>query len=283
MANIRYISSRQKSFNLLSFDCPKLSEANFHNISWNPDTITKQFGTVIKRWTKDAQVFPCTFKVRGNYTTRKQIIDTFMYECEYDISHLQAGRIYWNEQYIDCYMNVSSTYPSEDGYTTIEAEFYAPYPFWIEELAIIIKPSEASVSEQPENVKNYNPAYPYDYAYPYAPTATAFTVNSPRESNFTAILYGPTNLCQFSINGYQYTVNKSLRSYQKLIIDSRESTPVEDRCYILNENGNKENVFDYRDVNNSIFKKIPTGSVVLDYTRTFGISLVVFQERSAPV
>ena len=150
-------------------------------------------------------------------------------------------------------------------------------------LFVEIRPSEASTSGLPENVKNYNPRYGYEYAYPYAPTALSFEVDSALDCNFQAVCYGPVSEVSFSVNGYIYKVNRSLRGGQVLVIDSRDTTPIEKRCYILNENGTTENVFDDRDTSNSIFKKFPSGPIVINYSRTFGIDFYVFQERSAPI
>ena len=285
MANIRFISSSNVSFDLLSFEYAKLEKANFHKIKWVPDVTVKQYGTIVNRFKKDPQIFDCTFKFKGSPAQRKQQIDDLMFQTEYDVSHLKTGRIYWNNQYIDCYMNVHDTHPVENGsnYTEIIAQFYCPYPFWIENLFVEIRPSESSVEGLPENVKNYNPRYGYEYAYPYAPTAITLTVDSALDCNFLAVCYGPVSEVAFTVGGHLYKVNRSLRSGQLLIIDTRDSTPLEERCFIQNENGTTENVFDDRDVSSSIFKKFPSGPVVINYSRTYGIDFYVFQERSAPI
>ena len=67
-----------------------------------------------------------------------------------------------------------------------------------------------------------------------------------------------------------------------MVIDTRDTTPMNRRAYVMNENGTIVNVFDYRDPTSLLFEKIPNGSVVLNYDRTFGIDLTIFQERSAP-
>lgn len=282
MANIKYVSSRGVEFNLLSFESAKLKDANFHKIEWIPETIVKQFGVTISRFTKNPQIFDCTFKFRGSPSNRKTLIDAFMYECEYDLAHQSAGRLYWNSQYIDCFFNTSDTHP--DGYyTEIKGSFYCPYPNWTEEQTLIIRPSDATEEGIPDYAKRYNPAYPYPYGYAYAKTATFFSINSPLDCNFKAVIYGATPSVSFNISGNTYTVNHSLRVGQIMVIDSRDTTPIEDKCYILNENGTKTNVFDYRDPSTSLFKKIPSGNGVFNYPRTYGIDLTIFQERSAPI
>jgi hypothetical protein len=288
MANIKYVSSEGVEFNLLNFDYAKLYKADFHNVSWQPETISKQYGTVLNRWTKDAQQFSCTFRFKGSYEKRKTQIDNFIFQTERDIARKTPGRIYWNEQYIDCFFNSHDTAPVDDGqnWTEITGTFYAPYPFWILEQTLIIRPSEASTSGLPENVKGYPEdrefVYGYEYAYPYARNAIYIDVDSPLESDFKAVIYGPATKAQFNIAGHNYEVDYPLRYGQVMIIDSRDQTPTSKKCYVISSNGSETNVFNYRVPNSLLFKKIPSGNVVLNYTRNFGIDLTIFQERSAP-
>ena len=67
-----------------------------------------------------------------------------------------------------------------------------------------------------------------------------------------------------------------------MVIDTRDYLAIEDRCYVVSENGSHLNVFDYRDPESLLFHKIPPGPNVLNYARTYGIDLTLFQERSAP-
>lgn len=68
-----------------------------------------------------------------------------------------------------------------------------------------------------------------------------------------------------------------------LCANSRDSTPASERCIVVNENGTTINVFDYRNPNSLLFQKVPNGEIVLNYSRTFGIDLTLYQERSAPI
>jgi hypothetical protein len=288
MANIRFVSSANVSFDLHSFEYAKLQKANFHKVNWIPEVEKKQFGVKVNRFTKDAQIFDCTFRFKGDAAKRKKQIDDFIFQTEQDCSRLQLGRIYWNTQYIDVYFNSHDTHPVDSGmnWTEIQGQFYAPFPFWIDEQTLIIRPSGQSEEGFPENVKGYpedrNFVYGYDYAYPYASTAVVIDVDTPISSDFKVIAYGPTDKVQFFIAGHKYQVNYELRNGQYMVIDSRDTTPMNRRAYVRNENGTITNVFDYRDPTSLLFEKIPNGSVVLNYPRTYGIDLTIFQERSAP-
>lgn len=291
MADIRYISSEGIEFNMLDFKILKLQTGNFHKVSWVPETITRQYGTKVNRFTKNPQKFSCIFKFKGSPADRKKQIDDFIYQTEQDISRETPGSIWWDEQYINCYFVSHDTHPEGSGiaYTVIEGEFYAPYPFWIEEKTILIRPSEESESGFPEDVKGYPEErdfkYGYNpkYSYPYAKNATYIRVDSALAANFRAVIYGPTPTVKFTINGHVYEVDYALRVGQIMVIDSRDSLPIDERCIVINENGSTINVFDYRNPDSLLFEKVPNGDIVLNYSRTYGIDFTVFQERSAPI
>ena len=288
--NLQYVSSSNVSFNLYAFDSAKLEKANFHKVSWTPETISKQFGTRINRFTKGPQTFDCTFKFKGDPAQRKQQIDDFIFQTEKDIADQKPGRICWNEQYIEVYFISHDTHAVDSGmnWTEIVGQFYAPFPFWIEEQTLIIRPSESSSSGLPADVKGYPTdrsfKYGYTYSYPYAKNAVSFTADSALPSDFKAVIYGPvqTNV-SFNIAGHTYQVNYTLRSGQIMIIDTRDYIPMDERCYVLNENGTTTNVFDYREPTSLLFVKIPSGEQVINYARSYGIDLTIFQERSAPI
>lgn len=291
MVNLKYVSSDGVEFSMLDFQVLKLHTANFHKVSWTPETITRQYGTKINRFTKNPQNFACLFKFKGNPAQRKTQIDNFIFQTEQDISREKPGAIWWNDQYINVYFITHDTHPEGSGmaYTVCQGEFYAPYPFWIEEQNVIIRPSEASTEGFPEDVKGYPESrgfvYGYNpkYSYPYAKTAVSLRVDSAMPANFRAVAYGPTPKVSFTISGHLYEVNYSLRAGQVMIIDSRDFMPITERCMVINENGTTINVFDDRNPNSLLFEKVPNGEIVINYSRTYGIDLTLYQERSAPI
>lgn len=141
MVDLKYISSNGIEFDLHDFDSAKLFKADFHNVAWKPEVVKKQYGTTVTRFTKEPQKYPCTFRFKGDPAKRKTQIDTFIFECENDVAKQQPGRIVWNRQYIQGYFNQHDCYPIESGmtWTELEAEFYAPFPFWVEEQFYSIK------------------------------------------------------------------------------------------------------------------------------------------------
>ena len=282
---VQYISSRGNVFNLLDFDSAKLQAANFHDYSWDKDVVKRQFGELVSRFTKKAQSYDCTFKFRGSPNYRRQLIEALHFETEYDIVHGKLGRIVWGSDYIECFMVTSKTNPEDEGlvYTENKAKFYCPYPFWIEEQLIEIYPSDNSFID--EDAKGYEPSvgrYGYPYGYSAGSNSLSIEVDHYAPCDFKLIAYGPTTSVSFTINNDIHEVDYGLRANQYMVIDSRQNTPLNRQCYVVDESGRITNVFDYRNPEHELFKKIPSGNIVLTYAKTYGIQLTLFKERSEP-
>ena len=293
MVDLKFVSSSGKEFDLKSFDSVKLQKGNFHKVTWTPEVTAKQWGTTINRFKKSAQEFECTFKFIGDPDKRKQQIDDFSYECEYDLSNMTPGRLYWNgtyEQYIEGYFNTSDTHPVDSGmtYTEMVSTFYAPFPFWIFESFLQIDPNNYEDLPQRPDVKGYpldrDISYPYTYSYPMTGNAGSIEIVSPFGVDYHVEIYGPiSDFFETIINDHVYKVNYPLRTGQKLIIDSRDTVPISKKCYVLNENGTETNVFDYRDPQSSLFERITGREAIIYFDKPYKLDLTLFGERSAPV
>lgn len=156
----------------------------------------------------------------------------------------------------------------------------ATYPSWITEQSIKITPISDTAASEETGVKTY--PYTYPYKYPLLQTETSVYIDHYTDSDFKLTAYGPTTSVLININGYPYEVLYPLEEGEHMIIDSRPQTPKEEKLYVVRANGEKESIFNYRSVENSIFKKIPAGMVKIDYPRTYGVDLIIYKERSEP-
>lgn len=285
MPKIYFKSSNGTIFDLRDFTGCKLKDADFHKYSWGRATTKKQYGEVLDRFTKDAQLYSAKIIFKGTPDQRRQQVEQFHFETERDIANQSVGRIYWNNDYIECYVIDSDTYPSDDNplWTENEVTFYCPYPFWIEEKVIEITPSEESIISTDKGYReNDNWGYPYPYSYGTSPNVSHFYVDHYAPSDFKLIAYGPFYEMYVNISGNVYNVNYPIRANQYLTIDSRQSTPADRRCFVTSESGIKTNVFDYRNPDYPLFKKIPAGSNLINFVRDYGLQLTLYMERSEP-
>ena len=76
------------------------------------------------------------------------------------------------------------------------------------------------------------------------------------------------------INGYPYEVLTTLEAGEYLVLNSAEQTVVKH----LN-NGLISNLFDVRGYEYSIFNKIPSGMIRMNWTGDYGIDLVLYLQR----
>lgn len=292
MVNLRYVSSNGIEFDLHDFDSAKLLKADFHSVNWVPETVERQYGTTINRFKKNAQEFDCTFRFKGDPSKRKAQIDAFIFQIETDIANLSPGYLWWNDQYIAVYFDSHDCYPIDSGmgWTELKGKFYAPFPFWIEEVEIHIDPSGGEYPEEwlPEDVKGYPSKrgfkYGYTYSYPYGINSGEFYIDSAFGADFKSVVYGPvTTGVQINLAGNNYQVDYPLLRGERLVVDSRDYLPIDDKCYVVRQNGDKVNVFDYRDPSSQLFKRMPGGYVTVYVPTLYKLDLTLFLERSAPI
>lgn len=197
-----------------------------------------------------------------------------------DILLEKPGALYVNGSYMNCYVFASKPREIfEDwGFQTTELKIVTDRPVWTEEQQISIQP--ITESEEPADNNTYPYTYPYTYGSPSK--TTSINIDHYAASDFRMIVYGPTANVSVTINGHIYHVEYPLESGEYMVIDSRSFLPPDERIYVVRQNGERVNVFNYRDPVYSIFEKIPAGDITIDYSRKYGIDLIIFKERSEP-
>lgn len=88
------------------------------------------------------------------------------------------------------------------------------------------------------------------------------------------VIYGPCVNPKVLMNGYPYEVLTTLEKNEYLIINSSEQTIMK---YL--SNGTTANLFDVRGYDYSVFEKIPSGLISVNWSGDFGIDLYVFLKR----
>ena len=199
---------------------------------------------------------------------------------EKDVANLTPGRLYFQGAYQTCYVVASTKTEWEDTDCMLDAEIriIPVYPSWITEQQISIKP----ITDSEESTDNSSYPYTYPYTYGMPSKTTSVKIDHYAASDFRMIVYGPTANVSVTINGHIYHVEYPIEDDEYMVIDSRSFLPPDERIYLVRQNGEKVNVFNYRDPEHSIFQKIPAGDITIDYSRKYGIDLIVFLERSEP-
>lgn len=277
MKDIYYINSSGTRLNLLSdrfllqtgtlFDHSlnyTISNVRIKNI--NRTLLEKELVLTIQSDTE------CTFG---------EAMDLFNECTEKDILNGTPGKLYYGESYQPCFIFGSELFDWEydAGYVDKNVKLITAHPYWITEQHIVITPISGT-----EETADDSKGYPYGYPYGYANVSksTNIKIDHYTDSDFRMIAYGPTTNVNISINGHPYHVDYPIEAGEYMVIDSRDYLPPDERIYLVRSNGERINVFNYRDPVYSVFKKIPPGNITIYYSRNYGIDLTIFKERSEP-
>ena len=275
---ITYTGSSGNTYNLKKERFARIRTANFHAYEWAMDVTKQNQGVVVDRFYKEPAVYTAEIVLFGTVADRKKLLEAMHADFERDIINGTPGTLTWGEYSIGAFAYASSTSP-DTPWTKNEVKFYCPYPFWTKEMMISIFPFSPTVREKD---KQYD--YGYDYSYAGMQERRAFLeTNHYAESDFKIIAYGPFSALNVDINGDIKRVDYEASAGEYMVIDSRQKGRLKGEAYLIQADGTRINVFDYRAPECQLFKKMPPGRLTIDYSRQHGIDLTVFLERSEPI
>ena len=269
---IKYIASSGNVYDLTTQDIIH-STANYYDWEWKPDGAKRQYGQRVSRFSRDMATYEADLIFRGNPAELRRTIQALHNDFENDMRRMTPGRLVWGDYYIDCYIKGSGIENiSFWSWISNKIQILAPYPFWIKEEKVML-------SATPESTSVFLD-YPYDFMYDFTAPAIGEKVvpsDSPFTSEFRMIIYGLAVNPRIVINGYPYILYTTIPSGSYVIIDSKQRT-----IMMYGINGQKTNIFDFRNKSDSIFEKIPAGNLDIVWDATFGADLTIFREKSEP-
>lgn len=204
----------------------------------------------------------------------KSALNKLVDVLEYDIVNLTPGRLYVNGSYLQCYITSGEfeDWESPADILSVELKITAEYPMWIFEREFNFTPT----GNLAKGSKRYPNRYPYRYANGTTTGQISQVSNSP--ANFKIVFHGPVSDPQVTIGGKVYGVRDiDLEQDDYVVIDSVNGTV---RKYF--KDGTSQNIFNCRTRENSIFERLKTGSMQVNWTGEFLVSVVVYEERSLP-
>lgn len=274
MTTIIYKASSGNQYNLQT-DGSWIKDANFHAWSFTPRGTDLQFGQRVSSFAKEAATYTTTLIFHGTIQERAQKINKLHEEFENDIRSMEQARLTWGSWYINCYITASSTAPDIGPWTTNDIEIFCPRPFWVkQEKKSFIAQDEPPISQTFLD-------YEYDYQYDYFLGAIGtenWVRDFPFASDFQMYIYGPVSNPRVAINGYPYQIFDTLEPTEYMVIDSLQHTVTKHLA-----NGTQASIFDLRNKVDSVFEKIPGGTLSVNWTGLFGFDLIIYDERSEPV
>lgn len=241
----------------------------------------------------------------------QQSYDSFIDITMYDVDRDQRGYLYVGDYYLRC--NIISM-ENEDqfrewcDFQTSEITIISDNPVWIKEKTIQLKPENRPVdTENPDPVvsgdtypgipvqnhavfkdfkfdlkrpDNRKVKYPlFDLPFDFAKIYGRRTINndSYSASDFVMTIYGFADNPSVMIGDHIYAVETMIYSGERIVIDSAAGTVVK-----IGRLGEVTNIYNSRRKADSVFEKIPSGVQTLSWAGSFGIDIILFDERVQP-
>ena len=292
---LKYIGSSGNEYDLKSTGL-RTRSANYHSWSWGVNGTTLQYGTRVSNFTRTPLVYQTELNLFGSPQAREDIVEALHEDFERDVRFMTPGRIVWGNWYIPCYITASSTEPGyHNAWTNNEVTIWCPRPFWVKEntrsfsaLSAPTGPDSPIVGTGQAGYMTLGGGgaqtfldYPYDFEYDFYHDLSDGEIwprTFPFESDFKMIIFGAVANPRIVINNHPYQIIDTLGASEYVIIDSRTNTITKTLA-----GGTVVNEFDFRDKVNSVFKKIPGGSLNINWSGLFGFDLTLYEERSEPL
>lgn len=267
---IIYTGSRKDKLNFVC-EYAKITNATFRKSTWTPISNKLKYGEKILGFSKTSTNFKVDVVFfNDDYINTLDRVDKFTDVFEIDVINNQQGVLEVDGWFIECF--VIETEPlTLDGGIGRRFTIYAPNPFWTREITYNFKTSEVLSS----NNKRYR--YKYGYRYANGLINTNITNYHYVDCNFKLMIYGKCINPTVIIGGSIYKIYTLIEEGERLEIDSKNKTIVK-----VKNNGYIENLFNSRDKENDVFKKIPVGLNSVNWNGDFDFDVTIYEERSEP-
>lgn len=193
---------------------------------------------------------------------------------EKDVLALQHGQVIIGDYYFRCFVTKSqkSNYLTAKRYMTLTLTLTSDFPYWVKETTYTFRNiAEASGGKN----LDFAVDHPFDY---FSGIGTKELKNTDFVgTNFRMVIYGACSNPAVYVSGHLYQVNCEVDANAYLTIDS-----VAKRIYITANDGTVTNVFNLRNRDSYIFKKVPPGKSIVTWEGDFGIDITLLEERSEP-
>lgn len=156
----------------------------------------------------------------------------------------------------------------------VDMTLYAPALEWVQEL-------EHSFYPQTETESTDGMDFEVDFPFDFNSGTRGieqWNIDHVMPSDFQMIIYGPCQNPKVLINSYPYEVLASLDSGEYLVIDSADNSVTK-----YHSNGTTSNLFNVRGYEYSVFERIPSGLLTVNWPGDFGFDIILRIVRREPL
>lgn len=250
--DIYYINSKGDKVDFLRGNLAIQNIENLFSDEWEYTSINSiTFGGKVKKFFKGLQERNLKLSVFADSEkefdeTMKRLHDVFTY----DIRTKQAGKLYVNKSYLECWFFSSSYSEYEDLFYATDKDYklVSGRPIWTTE-------TETTISSSGLTVIN--------------------TSNLPMP--LSLIIRGPHDAPHVEVGDNIYDINYSIPEGGYIHIDGISRTAT-----LHYPDGTEQNVFGYRDTDYNLFEQLPPGAHEVVFSGTNPITITLFNERGEP-
>lgn len=253
---------------------------DLHDYSWDCTSDNNKISSFNKGVvTKAIPIIICCDSEDEGLALKNRLLEI----TEKDVLALEHGKIVIGDYYLKCFVTGSkkSNYLLNKGYMETTLTITTDYPQWIKETRTSFQKNGSVFSDGSEESGSgkRNLDFYVDFPYDYMSEMKGRTLNNTGfvGVNFRLIFYGAAINPVIFINGHAYQVNCQIEENEYLTIDSISKT-----ILLTKSDGAIENHFHQRNRESYVFEKIPAGNNAVNWDKTFGFDVVMFEERSEP-
>ncbi|MDD3185952.1 MAG: hypothetical protein PHT76_11705 [Anaerostipes sp.] len=267
--NIYYKNNKNQVIYLSKWPIMLQNPEELYNYKWDYETKNNR----ISSFESEVQEKSLELSFFADSKEEFEKIFNGLYEItEYDIVQEIPGKLYINEQYMNCYIisEEITTFDYEMESIDTKIKVVTDEPKWLKGTMFTFRPLKRL---------NANLDYEYDYEYDYMADRIidSFENNSAFPCEFRLVIYGSCVFPSVFIGGHEYSLSITLEDNEYLVIDSIQKTITK-----YENDGTEDNIYNYRSRDSYIFEKIQNGTVSVLSDGEFGFDLTVFEERSKP-
>lgn len=205
---------------------------------------------------------------------KAQCLNDLEYKLNYDIVAKKPGKLYVNDEYLNCYL-ISSTKKEWNQYKDFEyitLTLFCESPKWIYEQLY-----EFSVYEQSKVKNGFKfPAY-FPFSWKYNRNSRKIVNEHYTDVKCELIFFGPISNPKIKIGNYSYEIQDEILANERFEINQLNKTIVK-----ITETGETVNVFHKRNKEHNVFEPIRKGENLIETTETFAFSVRLYTERNEP-
>lgn len=208
---------------------------------------------------------------------------------EKDVITGRAGRLYVGKSYMNCFLSTTEKdlWINDLGRAKVNLQVTSDYPYWITESTYVFgKKSEMIPDTDSVIGLDYEYDYEYEYVYGFSEgsdgTLQYMVSDHYTDSGFKMTIYGPCINPAIRIAGHLYELKTTLYDGEYAVIDCSTRYSQDRSIFKVQIDGTKVDLFNSRNKQSDIFKRIPTGRSTVTWSGNFGFDVVLFGERGTP-